>query len=144
MLLISIHPEFVDKIFAGQKRVELRRRKSKLKSGELMVIYATSPRCELVGFARVVNVHEGTPTGLWDAVADDAAIDRRRYDAYFSGSTKAVAIVLEEPTAFTSPIALEELRQVWPGFHPPQGFNYLKPEQTPLIDQLRSQDPVAV
>ena len=34
MLLLSIRPEFVEKIFAGEKRVELRRRRPRLQSGE--------------------------------------------------------------------------------------------------------------
>jgi predicted transcriptional regulator len=143
MLLISIHPEFVDKIFAGEKRVELRRRRPKLKSGDLIAIYATAPRCELVGLARVVNLHESTPQGLWDVVANDAGVDRERYDRYFSGSTKAIGIVLENPVAFLCAPTLEQLRRTWPGFHPPQGFCYLNPEQTPFIDALRSQRPVA-
>jgi predicted transcriptional regulator len=143
VLLISIHPEFVEKIFAGQKRVEVRRRRPKLNNGDVIAIYATAPRCELVGLTRVVEVHESTPLELWDSVAADAAIDRGRYDRYFAGSKTAIGIVLEDPRPFPRPATLGDLRQIWPGFHPPQGFCYLKPEQTAFVDGLRQHRSVA-
>jgi len=137
MLFLSIHPEFVDKIFAGEKRVELRRRKPRLQGGDLVAIYATSPRCELVGLARVAGIQQGTPGNLWRAVKDDAAVDRQQYDSYFQGSEKAIGIELEDPVEFQHPTSLEQLRYAWPAFRPPQGFCYLDREQIKLIDGLR-------
>lgn len=140
MLLLSIHPEFADKIFAGEKRVELRRRKPRLRDGDRVAIYATSPRCELVGLALVAGIQQSTPGNLWRTVKDDAAVDRQQYDRYFEGSEKAIGIVLEEPVEFQNPAPLEQLRHAWPGFRPPQGFCYLSKEQTKLIDGLLELD----
>ncbi len=137
MLLLSIHPEFVEKIFAGEKRVELRRRKPRLQSGDMIAIYASSPRCELVGLARVVRIRRSTPRALWGSVRNDAGIDRQRYDSYFEGSEDAIGIVFEDPVRFERPATLKELRVAWPGFHPPQGYRYLNADEAALIDQLR-------
>jgi predicted transcriptional regulator len=137
MLFLSIRPKFVAKIFAGRKRVELRRRKPRLQDGDLVAIYATAPRCELVGLARVVGIQQGTPGNLWRTVKADAAVNRQEYDSYFEGSERAIGIVLEEPVEFQNPAPLEQLRDAWPGFRPPQGFCYLTPQQIELIDDLR-------
>jgi predicted transcriptional regulator len=138
MLFLSIRPQFVTKIFAGEKRVELRRRKPRLQDGDVVAIYATSPRCELVGLARVAGIRQDTPGSLWKSVKADAAVDRHQYDSYFEGSQRAIGIVLEHPVAFKKPAPLEHLRHAWPGFRPPQGFCYLTPQQATLIDELRS------
>jgi len=138
MLLLSIHPEYVEKIFAGEKRVELRRRRPRLHSGDLVAIYATSPRCELVGLVRVAGIRQSTPRDLWVVVQSDAAIDQQQYDRYFEGSQRAIGILLEDPVMFRRPAPLKELRFVWPSFRPPQGFCYLSGEQMQLINELRS------
>jgi len=138
MLVLSIHPEYVEKIFAGEKRVELRRRRPRLKNGDLVAIYATSPRCELVGLVRVAGMRQGTPRDLWMVVRNDAAIDRQQYDRYFEGSQRAIGILLEDPVMFPRPAPLKELRFAWPSFRPPQGFCYLTGEQLKLINELRT------
>ncbi|MCL4202483.1 MAG: ASCH domain-containing protein [Pirellulaceae bacterium] len=138
MLLLSIRPEFVDKIFAGQKRVELRRRKPRLQSGDMIAVYATKPRCELVGIVRVVAVRQSTPCMLWMTVGSEAGIDRQQYDEYFAGSEAAIGIELADPVRFKRPATLQELRAVWPGFHPPQSYRYLNLDEAGLIEQLRT------
>jgi predicted transcriptional regulator len=143
MLLLSIRPEFVEKIFAGEKRVELRRRRPRLQTGDTIAIYATAPRCELVGLARVVGIRRSTPRGLWLSVRNDAGIDRHQYDRYFEGSENAIGIELEDPVEFNRPATLKELRFAWPGFHPPQGYRYLTTNETELIDQLRERPTTA-
>ena len=138
MLLLSVHPEYVERIFAGEKRVELRRRRPRLQHGDLVAIYATSPRCELVGLVRVGGIRQSTPRDLWTVVQSDAAIDRQQYDRYFEGSQRAIGILLEDPLMFRRPAPLKELRCSWPSFRPPQGFCYLSGEQLELINELRS------
>ncbi len=124
MLLLSIRPRFVDAILAGAKRVELRRRKPRAESGHAL-IYATSPRMELVASFRVASVVHAPLELLWQSYGDLAGITRGEFDAYFAGLQFGVAISIAEITKFSQPVRLEVIRETWNGFHPPQGFRYL-------------------
>jgi predicted transcriptional regulator len=125
MLLLSIHPRHVESILAGSKRVELRRRKPRIDSGEAL-IYATSPRMALVASIRIVRVVRAPLALLWKSVRNDAAIARNEFDAYFSGLDFGVAMWIADVIEFDQPASLDKLRATWDGFHPPQGFGYVK------------------
>lgn len=125
MLLLSIHPRFVDAILAGEKTVELRRRRPRIDAGPAL-IYATSPRMELVASFRVAAVVRAPLGKLWQSVRNVAGVTRREFDAYFHGLEFGVSIVVADVAAFREPVALDDLRQVWTDFHPPQGFRYLE------------------
>jgi len=124
MLLLSIRPKYVDLILAGTKRVELRRQQPRMKSGEA-VIYATSPRMELVASFRISSVIRAPIGMLWQLVRHEAGVSRREFDAYFAGLDAGIAIHITDVSQFHRPLPLHELRAAWKGFHPPQGFRYL-------------------
>ena len=73
MLLLSIHPRYADLILSGEKTVELRRRRPRIKSGPGL-IYATSPRMELVAMFRIEGVISVPLVLLWQAVRDAAGV----------------------------------------------------------------------
>ena len=123
MLLLSVHPRHVDAILAGTKRVELRRRCPRMTSGPAL-IYATAPRMELVASFRIEGVIRQSLDVLWQEVVDLAGVSRWEFDCYFRGLTVGVAIGIADLVEL-KPIALNELRAAWGGFHPPQGFRYL-------------------
>lgn len=124
MLLLSIHPKYVDSILSGAKRVELRRLRPRVSDGQAL-IYATSPRMELVASFQIAKVTRAPLCLLWQAVRDVAGITRREFDAYFHGLDSGVAIHIEDVAQFREPVALDTLRAAWKGFHPPQGFRYV-------------------
>jgi predicted transcriptional regulator len=124
MLLLSIRPKYVDTILAGEKRVELRRRSPRVKSGPAL-IYATAPRMELVAAFRVASVIHVPLSLLWQSVRDIAGVTRDEFDAYFHGLKSGVGIRIADVAAFRTPIPLDDLRTALKGFHPPQGFRYL-------------------
>ena len=68
VLLLSIHEKYADKIFDGCKTVELRRLKTRLNMGDLVIVYVTSPRKEIVGILEVAKVVALPPDLLWKAV----------------------------------------------------------------------------
>jgi len=79
---------------------------------------------ELVATFRIATVRRPPLSLLWQAVREKAGVTREEFDAYFSGLSAGVGIEIADVRAFT-PIPLEELRSVWEGFHPPQGFRYV-------------------
>lgn len=123
-LLLSIHPRFVDAILNGTKQVELRRRRPRVSDGRAL-IYATAPRMELVASFQVASLVQGPLDLLWRSVRKTAGISRLEFDAYFSGLETGVAIGIGGITRLPTPIPLRELRRIWAGFQPPQGFRYV-------------------
>lgn len=129
-LLLSLRPRFAELVLAGAKSVELRRVRPNVPPGAVALIYATSPICALVGAAVVVAVHVDDHDRIWRRYGEDTGITRVEYDAYFEGSTDAVAIALTAVRRLPHPIGLPQLRQGRAWFQPPQSFRYLNPAQT--------------
>lgn len=132
-LLLSIHPEYADKIFSGHKTVELRRIRPQVSNGDIVLVYKTSPRMALSGAFRVFGVLEHTPGYLWTKVGTQSGINRRDFDTYYSNASKGYGILIDEAWTFEEEIPLNELRQAIPGFQPPQGYRYLANEELELL-----------
>jgi predicted transcriptional regulator len=130
-LLLSVHTPFADRILAGTKRVELRRRLPR--AVDTVLLYATSPKMALVGSFTVESILRLPLGKLWRRVRDIAGITRAEFLDYFNGLTEGVGIFVEKAKRFDQPIYLSELRAFWPGFHPPQGFRYLDEEAVELL-----------
>lgn len=124
-LLLSIRPEFADKIFEGTKKAELRRTRPKVNKGDRVYVYVASPVKALRGTFRVNKVIEDLPHKLWRKVKHMAGVTRKQFDEYYAGAEKAYAILLESVRDFAKAIQLKCLRQKWPGFRPPQCYIYI-------------------
>ncbi len=141
ILLISIHDKYASMIFDGDKQVELRRvRPRHLHEGDLIVVYATSPKQALVGVLEVEKVIEMPPTKLWQFVKDKAGVNYEIFQKYYENSLVGVAIFFENKFSFDSPIKLERLREEWTDFRPPQCYHYLKEREISLIQSISKYD----
>jgi predicted transcriptional regulator len=112
-------------IFGGTKRVELRRVRPHVSTGNRVMVYVSSPVKALSGEFVVERIVTATPDALWSVVRRDAGISRRQYELYFEGAETAHAIFLSEPTPLSTPISLDTLRSIWRNFQPPQCYAYL-------------------
>jgi predicted transcriptional regulator len=131
--LISIHPEYAEKIFAGEKKLEFRRRWAS-RSVETLFIYATAPVQRIVGFAKIARVTKGTPTQLWRLTQQvNGGISKSELFAYFGSSKTAVAIELSMATLM--PNRIDPRLCLGRGFRPPQSFRYLSEKE---ISQINS------
>lgn len=127
MILLSIHPEFTEKISSGEKRFEFRTRvPSSLALDPLVLVYATAPVSAIVGFFRVGRILSLPPTPLWTQTKTAAGISRARFREYFKGRTTACALEITEFRAFVHPCSLETLRG---SQKPPQSFAILSADQ---------------
>lgn len=127
-LLLSIKPRFADAIFAGTKHFELRKVKPKVESGDLVLVYVTSPRCSLEGVFRVGSVLEMPPEQLWPRVRSSCALTKSEFMDYYTGKTTAFAITILEAWRLDTPVQLSELRTE--RIIPPQGYRYLSAGET--------------
>ena len=131
MILLPIHPEYVDKILSKKKRFEFRKTAPKHFSEDLRIaIYATSPVCRIVAFVDVCKIHTGAPSTLWRRASKYAGIDKQAYDSYLSGRKQAVAFEISGVHKLVRPLTLKGAGY---NSNAPQSFSYLHPSQISRI-----------
>lgn len=126
-LILSIKPEYSNKILVGKKTVELRRRfPSAASKGTVAYIYSTSPICALIGAAEIKNVERLPISTLWSRHGKSASIGKDDFDAYFKGVDEGYALLMTRPRSFLRSLDLAELKERF-GFSAPQSYLYVKP-----------------
>lgn len=128
-LFLSIRPRYVKRILEGLKRVEFRRVRPKICIGELLLIYSSSPKKELECHSVVTALSKGTPDLLWSQFREASGLTRSEFKSYFLGADVGFAIHFGKVARFDAPITLSALRELWPGFSPPQIYRYLNQEE---------------
>lgn len=120
-VLLSIHPEYANAIFEGQKGYEFRRVLFKEEVREV-VVYATSPVSRVVGRFTIEDIYEDTPSELWDKTKALAGVTKDIFDTYFKDRATAFAIKVSSPVRFVQP---QPLSKYVPSNTPPQSFCYI-------------------
>lgn len=92
-ILLSIKPEYANRIFDGQKQYEYRKRIPK-KEVSKIVVYSSAPEQAVIGEIEVIKTLKMKPTPLWNSTKANAGISRSKYRKYFSGCTMAYAFVI--------------------------------------------------
>ena len=118
-ILLSIKPEYVDKIFSGEKKVEYRKRV--VSDVDLILIYATSPIQKVVAEFKVEGILSGSPKELWDTTKEIGGINEEDYFAYYNGSNRAFAYKISELNIYKKPLLLSDLGIK----HAPQSFQFI-------------------
>jgi predicted transcriptional regulator len=138
-VLLSIRPEYVERIFDGTKGYEFRRRPYTNTTVKTVVVYATKPIGKIVGEFDVEYILGETPDALWNRTADRSGISRAFFDAYFEGREIAYALKIGAVRPYAEPISPGEVLE---NFTPPQSYMYLadgppsgwqQPSQQPLV-----------
>ena len=123
-ILLSINPEYVERIFAGSKKYEFRKRLANRTVNKIL-IYSTAPIMKVVGEVQVIKTISASPTALWECTKKFAGISRDKYRKYFKDCKIAYAYQLGKVTQYDPPKDLSEF-----GINlPPQSFIYLSAEQ---------------
>ena len=119
-ILLSIKPEYVERIFSGSKKYEFRKRLPQEKVDKL-IVYSTDPVQRVVGEVEVLGSLTMKPTPLWESTKKFACISRAKYRSYFKGCAAASAFQLGQTQLYESPKTLEEIGLK----SAPQSFVYL-------------------
>ena len=127
-ILISLASIHAEKIFAGEKQVELRRRVMRVAPGSTVWIYVKLPVGSIVGRASVEAVHASSPASLWRRFGVVSGLSREEFFEYFKGVTIGFALVLEGAKRLRRSLSLDSLRSIAEGFNPPQFFVRLTAE----------------
>jgi predicted transcriptional regulator len=140
-VVFSIRPIHAERILAGSKTVELRRRFSdSVGAGSFAFIYTTSPTSALTGLAEIRGVQQLPVKDLWHRYGEAACLSKLDFDEYFSGLRAGYAIVLSGAKPLSRVIDLEELRMRY-DFEPPQSYQYAPARLRQLIANERPQTP---
>ena len=121
-VLLSVKPEFADKIFAGLKRFEFRRVLFKATTVSRVVVYASTPIKKVVGEFEVEAILSYAKRELWKLTSAYAGIEKEFFDEYFGDRPRAHAIKIKGVRKYPKPVALY---RVCRSKRPPQSFMYL-------------------
>lgn len=120
-VLLSIKPEFADKIFSGEKKYEYRKT-SFTREVSTVVVYATQPVGLIIGEFDVEGVLQGTPSDIWKETKSDSGISEDFFDKYFVGRDQGYAIKIKRPRLYGNAInPYGQSRR----FVAPQSFRYI-------------------
>jgi type I restriction enzyme S subunit len=133
--LLSIKPEFAEKILRREKRFEFRKTGFKDETAvDRVVMYASSPTQRIVGLFTVEDVVEMAPEALWEHFGDESGIrEKERFMRYFAGKEQGYAIEIGDVQQLASPI---DPRSHIEEFRPPVSFQYIRGEIKALLDRL--------
>ena len=116
-LIISIKPEFVNKIISGEKKYEFRRRIYK-KEVEKIYIYQTLPNSGIIGYFTPGKIIKDTPANLWNNLKDLSGTSEEFFMSYFHDKSEGHAIEIENLVVFEKPLADSDIKA-------PQSYKYI-------------------
>ena len=119
--LLSIKPEYADKILSGDKKYEFRKVGFK-KKVDTVVIYATMPVGKIIGEFNVEDILQDKPDRIWEETKQFSGITKTFFKQYFKGRDKAFAIHVKNPFRYDQPF---DIKAILPSGTPPQSFCYL-------------------
>lgn len=120
--MLSIRPEYVERILSGEKTYEFRRRIFRRGDVDTIAIYSTSPCCRVVAEARIGGIIRATPEEVWERTRGRGGIGRDEFMAYFDGAGTAYAIRLAAIDRFEEPRELADYGMDTA----PQSFAYVR------------------
>ena len=120
VVLMSIHPVYAQKILNGSKTIEFRKTAFQ-KKVKYIILYATAPQKQIVGYFEVVRLESNTPKQIWKKYSTKGGIEQELFNKYFGSSKKAIAIIIGKVVKLRRPLKLETICTT----NPPQNFYYL-------------------
>ena len=81
-LLLSIKPEYVEKILQGEKKFEYRKRLAK-EDVSYIYVYSTAPSMKVVASVHIEGHLSYSPTALWEKTKAAAGISSSKFRVYF-------------------------------------------------------------
>lgn len=121
-VLLSIKPEYAEKILSGEKKFEFRRVLPKNKAVKKVVIYATLPIGKVVGEFEIAELISESPIRLWERTAEFSGISADFFETYFEGKDIAHAIKVGKVKKYNRQ---KDLADILPNGIAPQSFCYI-------------------
>ena len=104
-MLLSIKPEYAQRIIDGTKGFEFRTRQCREDITKI-IFYSTAPESKVVGEAEIEEIISGAPSTVWELTKHAAGIPRKFFREYYKGRRLAVAYKLKNVIAYDEPRSL--------------------------------------
>jgi predicted transcriptional regulator len=121
VVLLPIHPKYANSILDGTKRVEFRKQRF-ARDISHVVVYATTPLKQVLGYFEVSGIVEAAPKALWKKFRLVGGIGHDDFMDYFAERRRGIAIEVKRAWRCGQP---KPLRSFLPGKYAPQGFAYV-------------------
>ena len=131
IIIISIHPQHINKILSGEKLYEYRRRIPL--DIKYIVIYATVPIKKVVAIVEVDCVIKDTPIALWNLTYRYSGISYDFFMNYFYGLTEAHAIKFANIYKLGTPVDIAVIDGIRCA---PQAYSYVNESFEVLCDKF--------
>jgi predicted transcriptional regulator len=120
-VLLSIKPEYAEKILQGEKKYEFRRTIFKNRTIKKVIIYASSPVKKVIGEFEIDSILSLDKYKLWKKTMYYSGIEKTFYYSYFDGKKIAHAIKVKKAKRYSRYLDLED----YDVNQAPQSFVYL-------------------
>ena len=107
-VLLSIKPEFAEKIFSGEKKYEFRRTIFKNKEVKTVIVYASAPVQKVIGEFEIDRILSSEPSKLWRETKDSSGISEEFFFQYFTAKSTAYAIKVKNVKRYKKPLCIRE------------------------------------
>ncbi|PIT15425.1 hypothetical protein BGI32_05715 [Snodgrassella alvi] len=121
-VLMSIKPEYAEKILNGDKKFEFRKILPKNREVAKVIIYATLPVGKVIGEFEISDFISTSPSELWQLTKKSAGITKSFFDDYFNDRETAHAIRVGVVKRYKKEKLLEDFLK---SNQAPQSFCYI-------------------
>ncbi|MBN2858466.1 MAG: ASCH domain-containing protein [Candidatus Delongbacteria bacterium] len=120
-VLLSIKPEYANKIFAGTKKYEFRRSIFKNPNIKTIVVYSSSPVQKVIGEFEIETILKTNINDLWNLTEQGSGINKDFFFEYYKGRECGFAIKIKKTLRYEEPLDLKKNFNLTP----PQSFVYI-------------------
>lgn len=119
-VVLSIKPEFANKIFDGTKKYEFRKAIFKNDKVKTVIVYSSSPVQQVIGEFEIERIINHDIDTLWDLTQEQAGITEDYFYKYFADRLAGFAIQIKNTKKYKRPKCLRTDFNLFP----PQSFAY--------------------
>ena len=121
-VVLSIKPEFANKIFDGTKKYEFRKAIFKNDTIKTIIVYASSPVQRVIGEFEIEKIINHDIDTLWGLTQKDSGISEDYFYQYFAEREIGYAIKIKSTRKYKQSKCLKTDFNLFP----PQSFAYFK------------------
>ena len=130
-IILSIHPNHIEKILSGEKRYEYRKRIPQ--DINYLIVYATAPTKKVVALIEVDMVMKDAPQNIWDVTQNESGVSYEFFMNYFNGVLTAYAIKFRNIYRLSTPIDITAIDGVKSA---PQAYQYVNTSISDLCKKV--------
>ena len=119
-VVLSIKPEFANKIFDGTKKFEFRKAIFKNDKIKTVIVYSSSPVQQVIGEFEIERIINHDIDTLWGLTHQESGITEDYFYKYFEDRLQGFAIQIKKVKKYRTPKCLRADFNLFP----PQSFAY--------------------